>query len=75
MASTIANMVKILILYPNTDNTAKVPKMTTGTAKVGMIVARQFCKNKNITKKTSTTASNSVYTTCVIDSRTNGVVS
>ena len=54
---------------------ANVPSSTTGTAIVGMIVARQFCRNRNITRNTSTTASISVWTTCSTDSRTNGVVS
>jgi hypothetical protein len=53
----------------------KVPSSTTGTAMVGMIVARRFCRKTNITMKTSTIASISVCTTFSIDSLTNGVVS
>ncbi len=40
-----------------------------------MSVARTFCRNRYITRKTSSTASNSVLTTPSIDRLTNGVVS
>ena len=36
----------------------------------GMIVLRQFCRNRNITSTTSTSASASVFSTSTIDSRT-----
>ena len=49
-------------------STPKVPSSTTGTAIVGMIVARMFCRKTNITRKTSPIASNSVLTTSWIDS-------
>jgi hypothetical protein len=53
----------------------KVPSSTTGTAMVGIRVARQFCRNRNITMNTSTMASIRVLTTSSIDSFTNGVES
>jgi hypothetical protein len=48
-----------LIEKPKILMTANVPNTTTG-ASVGIIVARQFCKNRNITINTKTTASISV---------------
>ena len=71
----MANMVSVLIEKPKTLITANVPSTTTGTAMVGMMVARQFCKNKNMTKKTKMTASTKVLTTLLIESLINGVVS
>ena len=53
----------------------KVPSSTTGTAIVGIRVARKFCRNRYITRNTSTIASNSVFTTSSMETRTNGVVS
>jgi hypothetical protein len=52
-----------------------VPSRTTGTAMVGIRVARQFCRNRNMTMKTRTMASTRVLTTSSIDSLTNGVES
>src|SRR6185295_16859338 len=52
-----------------------VPSSTTGTAITGISVARQLCRNTNITITTSTIASISVLTTSMIDSRMNLVVS
>ena len=37
---------------------------------VGMMVYRRFCRNKNITRNTSTMASTSVSTTWAIEMRT-----
>ncbi len=53
----------------------KVPSSTTGTAIVGTNVARQVCRNTNITITTRTIASISVFTTSSIDSLMNAVVS
>ena len=47
----------------------------TGTAMTGMRVARQLCRKTNTTSVTSSIASNSVFTTSLIDSVTYGVVS
>ncbi len=68
-------MVRVLMVKPAACSTAKVPSRTTGIASVGISVARKFCRKRNITRKTSTTASTRVCTTLVMDSRTNGVVS
>ncbi len=75
IASTSPNIDSVLIEKPAADMIAKVPSSTTGTAIVGMIVARRFCRNRYITRNTSTIPSNSVLTTSSIDRRTNGVVS
>jgi hypothetical protein len=52
-----------------------VPSSTTGTASVGISVARKFCRNTSITTKTRTIASTSVRVTSPIEISTNGVVS
>ena len=57
MAKTNANMERVLIDMPKADSTPKVPSKTTGTAMVGMIVARQLCKKRKMTRKTRTIAS------------------
>ena len=75
MASTMANMVSMLMENPNIPNAAKVPKSTTGTAMVGIRVARMFPMNRYITRKTSRIASNRVLTTSLMATRTKGVVS
>ena len=75
MASTTPNMVSVLIEKPNAASTPKVPSKTTGTAMVGISVARKFCRNKYMTRKTSAMASTRVLTTSSMESRTNGVVS
>ena len=75
MASTRPNIVSVLIEKPATAITPKVPSSTTGTAIVGINVARKFCRNRYITRNTSTTASIKVLTTSWIDTSTNGVVS
>ena len=75
IASTIANMVSMFTEKPSIASTPKVPSSTTGTAMVGIRVARKFCRNRYITTNTSTIASSRVCTTPLIDTRTNGVVS
>ena len=57
IASTMPNIVSVLMLKPNAASTPNVPSSTTGTAMVGISVARKFCRNRNITRKTSTIAS------------------
>ena len=56
-------------------STAKVPRSTTGTAMVGINVARMLPMNSHMTRKTRTTASKSVLTTSWMATFTNGVVS
>ena len=75
MASTIANIVSMLMENPNAPSAANVPSNTTGTAMVGINVARRLPMNSHITRNTRTTASNSVFTTSWMATRTNGVVS
>ena len=75
IASTIANMVSMLMEKPSAASTPRVPSSTTGTAIVGIRVARKFCRNRYITRNTSSTASASVSRTPRIEARTNGVVS
>ncbi|MNG17384.1 hypothetical protein D3C84_1013660 [compost metagenome] len=75
IANTIPNIVRVFIEKPNAANIANVPSNTTGTAMVGINVARIFCRNRYITRNTSTIASNSVFTTSWIEILTNGVVS
>ncbi len=60
---------------PKSPSTAKVPKITTGTAIVGIRVARMFPMNRYITRNTSTIASMSVMTTSLMATLTKGVVS
>ncbi len=75
MASTIANIVSMLIEKPSAASTPNVPSSTTGTAIVGISVARRFCRNRYMTRNTRTIASSSVLTTSLIEARTKGVVS
>ena len=75
MARIMANMVRVLMLKPNTASTPKVPSSTTGTASVGTSVARKFCRNRYITRNTSTNASSSVCMTPVMEAEMTGVVS
>ncbi|MNL06577.1 hypothetical protein D3C87_1272170 [compost metagenome] len=75
IARTIANMVSVLIEYPVTARMPNVPRSTTGTAIIGMKVARRFCRKTSSTTKTRMIASISVCTTFSIDSFTKGVVS
>ena len=46
IASTRPNSDSVLIEKPRTGNTANVPMSDTGTATIGMNVARQFCRNR-----------------------------
>ena len=71
IASTMPNKVSVLIVNPASWSTASEPSSTTGTAIVGISVARKFWRNRNITRKTRTIASTSVWMTCSTDSFTN----
>ena len=73
--STMPNSVSVLIEKPNSSIAANVPINDTGTASIGISVARQFCRNRNTTANTSIMDSTSVLTTSRIDTRTNLVVS
>ena len=75
MASTRPKRVSMLIEKPRGSMTASVPMSETGMVTAGIRVARQSCKNRNNTRKTSAIASNRVMNTCLIDASTNMVVS
>ena len=75
IASTRPNIVSMLSVKPVAFRMANVPSSTTGTATVGMSVARQFCRKRNITTITRMIASISVFTTSFMAAFTNGVVS
>src|SRR5690625_5745689 len=75
MANTMANMVSMLIEKPSAARMPKVPSNTTGTAIVGIRVARKFCKKRYITANTKIMASINVLITLLIETFTNGVVS
>src|SRR6185436_3548282 len=72
---TMPNNVSVLIEKPNSSIAVNVPISDTGTASIGIMVARQFCRNRNTTAKTSAMDSPSVFSTSWIDTRTNLVVS
>ena len=63
IASTSPNSVSTLIDMPNTSKPRNVPITLTGTASIGMSVARQLCRKRNTTSVTSTIASTSVIAT------------
>src|SRR3984893_18039018 len=75
MAKTSPNNDRLFKLNPRAAMTANVPMSDTGTAIMGMMVARQFCRNTKTTIRTRMIASNSVLYTSWIDSLTNTVVS
>ena len=54
---------------------AKVPTSDTGTASIGISVARQFCRKRKTTINTSASASKKVWTTSVSEAWTKTVLS
>ena len=52
-----------------------VPMSETGMARIGISVARQFCKNKNTTMTTRIMASPKVFNTSLMETRTTVAVS
>ena len=60
IASTSPNSDRLLSEKPSTAITANVPISDTGTAIIGMIVARQSCRKTSTTMNTRMNASNSV---------------
>ena len=60
IASTSPNSDRLFSENPNPAMQAIVPISDTGTATMGMIVARQFCRNTSTTMNTRTNASISV---------------
>ena len=70
MASTSASSDTVLAEYPSASSTAKVPTRLTGTAMVGMRVARKLPRNRNTTTTTRANASINVRFTSSIVSLT-----
>ncbi len=70
MASTSPNSDSVLIEKPNPSRIANVPTIEIGTATSGMIEARQVCRNSTTTNTTRRIASNRVFTTSRMPSRT-----
>ena len=58
MARTIPKSVSVLTEKPRRMNAANVPTRDTGTARIGIKVARQLCRKRNTTMSTSASASN-----------------
>ena len=71
----MANMVSMLMENPKKLREAKVPSSTTGTAMVGISVARMLPMNTYMTRKTRITASIRVLTTSIMATCVKGVVS
>ena len=69
------NSVSMFTEKPSRCMPTKVPTMETGTARIGMIVARSDCRNTNTTSTTSTTASKNVWMTFSIEFSVNWLVS
>lgn len=67
IASTMANIVSMLTVKPKSASTAKVPRRTTGTAMVGISVARMLPRKSSMTRNTSTMAITSVLITSLMD--------
>ena len=57
MASTSPNSDRLFSENPSSAMMANVPISDTGTAIIGTMVARQFCRKTSTTMKTSTNAS------------------
>ncbi|MCY1426543.1 hypothetical protein D9M71_423660 [compost metagenome] len=75
MASTRPNRVSRLMEKPSAYIPAKVPISETGIARIGISVARMFCRNRKTTSITRISASTKVWTTSSMDTFTNTVVS
>jgi len=63
MARIKPNKVIVFKEKPKASMTPKVPIKEIGTATIGMMVARQFCKVRNTTKITKNKASNKALNT------------
>ena len=75
IASTIASSDTVLAEKPSADMPANAPIRLTGTAMVGMMVARMLPRNRNTTSTTRTNASKMVLSTSCTVSRTKSVLS
>ena len=70
-----AVMVKKLRLNPNKFKKKKVPMIEMGIVRAGISRVRQFCKNNNKTRTTSTTAKINEFHTLDSESKTNDFLS
>ena len=70
MASVMAKRVSVLSESPNAQRPAMVPMRETGIASSGISVARQFCRNRKMTRSTKVPASKSVEKTSFRDALT-----
>jgi len=75
MASTKPKSVRVLMEKPRAVNAPNVPTSETGTAIIGMIVVRQFCRKMKTTTKTRNSASYKVCITSSMEAVTKRVVS
>src|SRR3954470_3938591 len=75
VASVMPNSVKVLMEKPSRYTKAKVPMSETGMVMVGMTVARQSCRNRNMTSTTRAMASSSVLRTSRMESEMTVVLS
>ena len=75
MATTRASSETVLAEKPMAASTAKAPIRLTGTAMVGMMVARRLPRNRKTTITTRTNASMMVLITSCTVSRTKSVLS
>ena len=75
MARTSARSEMVLAEKPSASMMAKVPTSATGTATMGMIVARRLPRKISTTRATRTKASISVWITLSMVASTNTVVS
>ncbi len=75
IASTMPNRVSVLMVKPSNVNAAKVATSDTGTASIGISVARQLCRNRYTTTSTSSSASKKVCTTSCSEAFTKIVLS
>ena len=73
MASTRPNSERLFSEKPSAASMAKVPISDTGMATIGMIDARQVCRNRMITTTTRITASSMVWITASTDCEMNTV--
>ena len=75
MASTRPNSDSVLMEKPSSGKTMNVPTSDTGTASVGISVARKPCRKTKTTMMTRISASTSVLTISCMPALTASVVS
>ena len=75
IASTMPNIVVVLMVNPSAAMAAKAPMIVTGIVVAGTSIARQSCRKITITISTRMPASIRVMKTSLIDAFTKRVVS